>query len=216
MTIRLMQAGGSAVVRRGVSLVLDDVDDIDVVGEVTESGEPLSDAVSELAPDVLLLHLRRVEGSTFEDWLCNVPQDANPSVLLMTLPGGRPEAWQAIRAGVDGCIHEDDAPEELVKAIRSLAAGEAWLPPPFAQELVDHYRRDTVDRHGSSAEVDLLSQRERSVVRLVAMGNSNAEIAVELNLAESTIKTHVSRILRKLGLRDRTQLTRFAHQAGIV
>lgn len=217
MTIRLVQAGGSTIVRRGIADILHDVDDIDVVGEVGDAGDRLREAVSELEPDVLLLHVRQPDSAPgLAQWITEVSDGHNPSVLLMTLPGRRVGVWRAVRAGVDGYINEDDRPEDLVKAIRSLAAGEAWLPPPFAQELVDHYRRNTVDRMGTTPEAGVLSRRERTVVRLVALGHSNAEIATDLNLAESTVKTHVSRILRKLELRDRTQLAHFAHQANLV
>lgn len=219
MAIRLLQVGGSALVRRGVSQILDGIDDIiEVVGKMVQVGASLHEADGGRDPDVILLHLhmKGFSDSAVTAWLRELLQRGTCRVLLMMQPGDGHGIWRAIRAGVDGYVYEDDSPEKLAAAISSLAAGETWLPAPLVRELVDHYRWNTIDRSAPAPAAEILSDRERGVVHLVAMGLSNSEVAARLGLAESTIKTHVSRILRKLQLRDRTQLTRFAYEARIV
>lgn len=216
MTIRLMLVGGSSIVAEGIRLILGDIDDITVVGEAHSCEEDLTRLVDQTNPDMLLVHCDSVGAP---DALTDHVHDSNDphkrGVVMMAASGHAGDIGQVVRAGVNGYVTETDQPEDLVKAIRSVAADQAWLSPSIARELLEHYRSNTVERADPAPESIVLSPRERMVIKQIAQGQSNAEAASELMVASSTIKTHVSRILRKLELRDRTQLARFAHENGL-
>ncbi|BCB91359.1 putative two-component system response regulator LuxR [Phytohabitans suffuscus] len=194
-----------SMLREGMRAVLRAVDDFVLAGEAASGTGALAEA-ARLAPDVVVtdalgsaVALRR-DGSTAR------------IVLLAGAPDEVPVDPVA-RSGVDGLVLTAEAGTSLIAAVRAVARGHAWLSPPFARRLLDLYRAaPAVHRPAGGRR---LSERERSVLRLVAHGRTNAEIAHELVLGESTIKTHVSRLLTKLELRDRVQLAVFAHHHGL-
>lgn len=224
MPIRLVLAGQPSVVRDGLRSLLTAVPDFELVAQ---AGDRTSAAVAvqELRPDVLVVDTGSpetdVEGLASPETaveLARVAQLHGAGVVVLAGRLDAPAVLHAVRGGVSGYVLRDDDTESLIAAVRSTAVGEAWLSPPAARQLVDHIRTPeptvttppTPGQRSPLAEV--LSEREIAVLRLVALGRSNAEIADDLTLARSTVKTHVSRILAKLELRDRVQLTAFAHQ----
>lgn len=217
--IRLLSVGGPQVVRRGVSTLLQAHEDFLVVGELDRGSEAWGRILTELRLDVVILHedaVSDLERLMSEEEPGALPDFLPQFLLMVGRDDGTSWALRALRAGVDGYVREDDPVEDLVQAIKVVSNGGAWLPPWFARQLLDHYRLHTLERREPLPAAAPLSVRERDVVHLIALGNSNIEIAASLGLAESTIKTHVSRILRKLALRDRTQLARFAHENALV
>lgn len=217
MTIRLLLTGRSSIIGQAIRLIFDEVADLVVVTETNISDEQLVTAVDSYRPDVVFDYDTLVNGLLdIGDPIDLLARRNRPRTVLMVGRRQQGLIGPAVRVGINGFVCEDDQPTDLVKAIRSVAAGRAWLSPQLVDPLFDHYRANTVERTRPPQEVVVLSRRERGVIELVAKGRSNSEIATELSVAESTIKTHVSRILRKLALRDRTQLAYFAHQNELV
>jgi DNA-binding NarL/FixJ family response regulator len=209
-TVRLLLVGEPSLLRDGVSALLRSVDDFVLTGIALNPTEALR-VTNELRPDVVVMdaQLPNQDGlAAAEDLVARQGDDA-PPVLLLADTAAAGEGLRAAQVGVAGYLLSGEPTATLVAAIRAVAAGDAYLSPPVARQLMDHCRsaapaRPTVDNP--------LSRRERTVVTLVARGRSNAEIAQDLTLSPSTVKTHVSRILAKLELRDRVQLAAFAHE----
>lgn len=144
------------------------------------------------------------------------PGPRDPALLVLAESAGAGEVERFLRAGVDGCVLTTDAPGSLALAVGALARGEAWLSPPVARRVLDLYRPVAGLTPPPDDRLAVLSGREREVLGLLAGGRSNAEIATQLTLSGATVKTHVSRILGKLGVRDRVQASAVAHRAGLV
>lgn len=203
--IRIMLVAEPSMLRDGVRAVLRGVDDFAVAGETT-GGPGAAGEVARLAPDVVVADAAAAAGALRRE-------GAATRVVLLAGSVEEVPVDPAARAGVDGFVLAAEAGTSLIGAVRAVAGGQAWLSPPFARRLLDLYRAmpPAIGPTGGRR----LSERERSVLRLVAHGRTNAEIAHELVLGESTIKTHVSRLLTKLELRDRVQLAVFAHHQGL-
>ncbi len=203
--------------------------DLNVVGEVASGAAGVRTSAA-LRPDVVLVDsrlsradgietVRRIARPQRFPWpLEPAAADAHPSRVLVLAPAGDDGyAYAALRAGADGFLFEDAAPGELVTALRVVAAGDAVITPPLTQALIDTVRRQRTTRPLSHAPgLDILTGRERDVLIAVASGWSNAEIAERLSIAPTTVKTHVSNILAKIGARARVQAVTFAYESGLV
>jgi DNA-binding NarL/FixJ family response regulator len=213
--IRAVVADDQAVVRGGLRLILEAGGDIEVVGEA-EEGAAAVELVRELKPDVVLMDIRMpvMDGIEATRRLATAGLDAR--VLVLTTYGLDEYVYEALKAGAAGFLIKTESPERLVEAVRVVAAGEALLAPEVTRRLIDRFLAGA--RPGGSAppELEELTSREMEVLKLVARGFSNAEIAETLFVSDGTVKTHVSRILSKLGLRDRVQAVVFAYECSLV
>jgi two-component system, NarL family, response regulator LiaR len=201
--IRVLIADDHAVVRQGLRTYLALQDDIDVVGEAADGDEAVA-AAGKLGPDVVLLDLVMPGAGGLS--ALGALQAAAPGarVLVLTSFGDDERVFAALRAGAAGFLLKDVEPAELVRAIRTAASGQAALSPAVATRVV-----------AAVAQADDLTPRERDVLRLIAQGRSNKRIALELGMAEKTVKTHVSHVLAKLGVADRTQAALYAVRTGL-
>ena len=213
--VRVLVVDDDALVRAGLTMMLDGAPGIAVVGEAAD-GDQAPAATDLHAPDVVLMDLRmpRVNGITATRRLRARPRP--PEVIVLTTFDTDENILHALRAGASGFLLKDASARMLAEAVRVVAAGDAMLSPPVTRRLLGTFARLGGPRGPTRDQVDRLTDRETEVLTLVARGRSNAEIAEELVVAEQTVKTHVSRILAKLGLRDRTQAAIFAYETGLV
>ncbi|MFH8445269.1 response regulator [Streptomyces sp. NPDC018026] len=218
MTIRVLIADDQMMVREGFSVLLNAMPDIEVAGEAVNGREAVA-KVRELAPDVVLMDIRMPELNGIEATREIVAADTTSKVLVLTTFDLDEYVYQALRAGASGFLLKDASARQLADGVRVVASGEALLAPTVTKRLITEFSKlSDAPRLMSSAQAAYgdLTERETEVLVLIAQGLSNAEIAERLVVAESTIKTHVSRILVKLGLRDRTQAAVFAYEARLV
>ena len=211
--IRVLLADDQALVRSGFRMILEERDDIEVVGEA-ENGREAVDAALRTSPDVVLMDVRMPEVDGIEATARILSEHLATRVLILTTFDLDEYVARALRAGASGFLLKDVRPPQLVDAIRVVAAGDALLAPTVTRRLLDRFAR-SLDAPPPPA-LDQLTDREREILKLVAEGLSNAEIADRLVVGESTVKTHVSAVLRKLGLRDRVQAVIAAYDAGLV
>ncbi|MET8329060.1 response regulator transcription factor [Streptomyces sp. NPDC005181] len=216
-TIRVLIADDQVMVRQGFTVLLDAEPGIEVVGQAVDGLDAVS-KVAELAPDVVLMDVRMpVLGGIEATRRITSPHDAQIKVLILTTFDLDEYVYEALRAGASGFLLKDASVEELVHAVRVVAAGDALLAPNITKRLIAEFSRMTAEPRAPLMDrVGDLTERETEVLSLIAQGLSNAEIATRLVVAEQTAKTHVSRILAKLGLRDRTQAAVFAYETGLV
>ncbi|GAQ67061.1 MULTISPECIES: response regulator transcription factor [Streptomyces] len=218
MTIRVLIADDQMMVREGFSVLLNAMPDIEVVGEAVNGREAVRQ-VRELSPDVVLMDIRMPELNGIEATREIVASDGGAKVLVLTTFDLDEYVYQALRAGASGFLLKDASARQLADGVRVVAAGEALLAPSVTKRLITEFSK-LVQAPRPSAATQLaygeLTDRETEVLVLIAQGLSNSEIAERLVVAESTIKTHVSRVLVKLGLRDRTQAAVFAYEARLV
>jgi DNA-binding NarL/FixJ family response regulator len=215
VTIRVLVADDQGMVRSGFSILLNAQPDIDVVGEAVNGKEAIARAV-ELHPDVILMDVRMpVLDGLQATWEIAV-MDGAPRILVLTTFDLDDYVYEALRAGASGFLLKDASAGELADAVRVVAAGDALLAPGVTRRLIAEFARMGTPRRPSRRKIEDLTERETEVLALVALGMSNTEIAAHLVVAEQTIKTHVSRVLMKLGLRDRTQAVVFAYESGLV
>jgi len=221
MTIRVLIADDQMMVREGFSVLLNAMPDIEVVGEAVNGREAV-DRVRELTPDVVLMDIRMPELNGIEATREIVAADTRSKVLVLTTFDLDEYVYQALRAGASGFLLKDASARQLADGVRVVASGEALLAPTVTRRLITEFSKlsqssqsPRIMRSAQAAYGDL-TERETEVLVLIAQGLSNAEIAERLVVAESTIKTHVSRVLVKLGLRDRTQAAVFAYEARLV
>ncbi|MFI5763733.1 response regulator [Streptomyces sp. NPDC051563] len=216
MTIRVLIVDDQMMVREGFSVLLNAMDGIEVAGEAVNGREAIAQ-VAALKPDVVLMDIRMPEMNGLEATREIVAADTDAKVLVLTTFDLDEYVYQALRAGASGFLLKDASARQLADGVKVVAAGEALLAPSVTKRLITEFSKlsETRPQVGSAAVTEL-TERETEVLVLIAQGLSNAEIADRLIIAESTIKTHVSRILVKLGLRDRTQAAVFAYETRLV
>ncbi|MEU9947122.1 response regulator transcription factor [Streptomyces sp. NPDC047939] len=214
--IRVLIVDDQMMVREGFSVLLNAMPGIEVVGEAVNGREAVAQ-VAALRPDVVLMDIRMPELNGIEATREIVAADADAKVLVLTTFDLDEYVYQALRAGASGFLLKDASARQLADGVRVVASGEALLAPTVTRRLITEFSKlAAAPRPPALAQIGDLTERETEVLVLIAQGLSNAEIAAHLVVAESTIKTHVSRILVKLGLRDRTQAAVFAYEARLV
>ncbi|GAA0322758.1 response regulator transcription factor [Streptomyces polychromogenes] len=216
MTIRVLIVDDQMMVREGFSVLLNAMEGIEVVGEAVDGRQAIAQ-VAALRPDVVLMDIRMPEMNGLEATRHIVAADSDAKVLVLTTFDLDEYVYQALRAGASGFLLKDASARQLAEGVRVVAAGEALLAPSVTKRLIVEFSKlSEVSRTADPSGVGELTERETEVLVLIAQGLSNAEIADRLLVAESTIKTHVSRILVKLGLRDRTQAAVYAYETRLV
>ena len=215
MTVRVLIADDQGMVRSGFTTLLNSEPDIEVVGEAVNGQEAVTRAL-QLRPDVILMDVRMPVMDGLQATRQITTMDGAPRVLVLTTFDLDDYVYQALRWGASGFLLKDASARELAEAVRVVAAGDALLSPSVTRRLIAEFARMGAPRGPSRKTLQDLTERETEVLALVARGLSNAEIAGHLVVAEQTVKTHVSRILMKLGLRDRTQAVVLAYETGLV
>jgi DNA-binding NarL/FixJ family response regulator len=215
MTVRVVIADDQGMVRSGFTTLLNSEPDIEVVGEAVNGQEAVARAI-QLRPDVILMDVRMPVMDGLQATRQITAMDGGPRVLVLTTFDLDDYVYQALRWGASGFLLKDASARELAEAVRVVAAGDALLSPSVTRRLIAEFARMGAPRGPSRKTLKDLTERETEVLALVARGLSNAEIAVRLVVAEQTVKTHVSRVLMKLGLRDRTQAVVLAYETGLV
>ncbi len=219
MTITVLIADDQAMVRAGFAALLDAQEDIRVVGQAADGAEAVS-LSARLNPDVVLMDVRmpeldgiaatrRILGPTY-------PAARVPRILMLTTFDIDDYVYDALEAGASGFLLKDALPEDLVHAVRVVAAGDALLAPSVTRRMIEHFAARRPRGGRAAATLRELTDREREVLTLIGAGRSNAEIARDLFISEQTVKTHVGKVLAKLGARDRVQAVIFAYDAGLV
>jgi len=213
--IRVLIADDQALVRSGFRMILESRDDLAVVGEAGD-GEQAIRLATQTRPDVVLMDVRMpgLDGVAATARLTAAP-DA-PKVIILTTYDLEEPLYAALRAGASGFLLKDVRPADLVEAIRVVAGGDALLAPTATRRLLDRFLVTDVTPAAPTGSLDRLTEREREVLTLIARGASNAEIAERLVVSETTVKTHVSAILRKLEVRDRVRAVVLAYDLGLV
>ena len=212
MTIKVLVADDQSMVRAGFRMLLAQEPDIDVVGEASNGLEAI-DKATRLGPSVILMDIRMPELDGLEATRRILAADTGPRILVLTTFDLDEYVYEALRAGASGFVLKDDPPEQLIAAIRTIAQGDALLSPSITKRVIEQFGR--VPRPDPPRELSELTSREQEILKLIAQGLSNAEIAEQLVIGETTVKTHVTHILQKLDLRDRVQAVVLAYQTGI-
>ena len=214
MTIRVLIADDQSLVRAGFRLVLENHDDLEVVGEASNGHEAVHSA-GRLKPDVVLMDIRMPELDGIA--ATRAITSTHPArVLVLTTYDLDEYVYDALQAGASGFLLKDTPPNQLADGIRAVAAGEALLAPTVTRRLIEEFARVGPARRVRPAELDELTPRELEVLHLVARGRSNAEIAADLFLSETTVKTHVTHVFSKLDLRDRVQAVVLGYESGLI
>jgi DNA-binding NarL/FixJ family response regulator len=213
MSIRVLVADDQALVRVGFRMILDERPDLELVGEA-ENGEQAIELARSLDPDVILMDVRMPGVDGVEATRRLVEEGTRARILVLTTFDVDEYVYAAVVAGASGFLLKDVEPEQLVDAIRVVAAGNSLFGPAATQRLVERFAAGGGPSEPRS--LDALTEREREILALIASGLSNAELAQRLYLSETTVKTHVSAVLRKLGVRDRVQAVIAAYDAGLV
>jgi DNA-binding NarL/FixJ family response regulator len=214
--IRVLLADDQALVRTGFRLVLENAPDMTVVGEAGDGAEAAAMALG-LQPDVVLMDVRMpdVDGVEATRRICTAGT-GHPRILMLTTFDLDEYVYASLRAGASGFLLKDSLAPDLLSAIRVVARGDAVVSPSVTRRLIECYVDARPTRSTPSADLDPLTEREREVLALIAGGLSNTEIAARIYVTEGTVKTHVSRVLAKLGLRDRVQAVVYAYESGLV
>ena len=217
MSIRVLLADDQALVRRGLRLILECEDDVVVVGEAEDGGQVVA-LTAELQPDVVLMDIQMpvVDGLEATRRIGALDAGARARVLVLTTFERDDYLFEALRGGASGFLLKNCPPEELVRAVRVVAGGEALLAPSATRRIIADYLARSAVAGARGSGPDHLTDRELDVLRRLASGRSNAELARDLYVSEGTVKTHVSSILAKLGLRDRVQAVVYAYDHGLV
>ena len=217
MNVRILIADDQALVRAGFKMILDAEDDLDVVGEASDGGEAVALA-ERLEPQVVLMDIRmpEVDGIEATRRIITAAGERPVRVLMLTTFDLNEYVYEALRAGASGFLLKDVPPEQLVAGIRVVAGGEALLAPSITKRLIQEFASARPAPAQPPKGLDELTARELEVFKLVARGLSNAEIAEELVVSETTVKTHVAHVLMKLRLRDRVQAVVLAYESGLI
>ena len=213
MSIRVLVADDQSMVRAGFRMLLADEEDIEVVAEASNGVEAVEKA-ARCQPTVVLMDIRMPELDGLEATRRILAADPDARILILTTFDLDEYIYEALRAGASGFVLKDDPPEQLIAAIHTVSAGDALLSPAITKRVIAQFAR--IPPPAPPHELAELTARERDILRLVAQGLSNAEIAQQLYISETTVKTHVTHILQKLNLRDRVQAVVLAYQSGIV
>ncbi len=213
--IKVLVADDEALLRSAFSSLIESQDDLEVVGTAAD-GRQAVELVASLAPDVVVMDVRMPVMDGIEATRHITRSLARSRVLMLTTFDLDEYVFEALRAGASGFALKSRPPEELLSGIRTLAAGEALLAPSVTRRLIAHFTARTQAKARAPWGLDELTDREREVLVLVARGLSNAELAATLHVTLATAKTHVGRLLTKLGARDRTQLVILAYEWGVV
>ena len=217
MSTRILIVDDEELVRTGFRMILQAENDFEVFGEASNGSEAVA-MVRSLKPDVVLMdiHMPEMDGLEATREIAQSESDPESRVLILTTFDQDEYVYQALRAGASGFLLKRTPAATLVEGIRVIANGDALLAPSVTRRLIDQFANQTEPQKAEPAELQVLSDREREVLTLVAKGLSNSECAEQLFLSEGTVKTHVKRIYTKLDLRDRTQAVIFAYEAGMV
>jgi DNA-binding NarL/FixJ family response regulator len=213
--IRVLIADDQALVRGGFRLILEAQKDIEVIGEAQDGEDALAQA-RHLQPDVVLMDIRMPKMDGLEATRRLLSGNGNSRVLVLTTLDADEYVYEAMKAGASGFLLKDVRPEQFADAVRVIASGDALLAPTITRRLIEDFVRRPPPGSGPPTELSELSERELDVLKLIAQGLSNAEIAASLFLSEATIKTHVTHILSKLRLRDRVQAVVLSYECGLV
>ena len=211
--IRVLLADDQALVRGGFRVILESQADIDVVGEAGDGREAIR-LTAELRPDVVLMDIRMPNVDGLEATRTIAAASGAPRIVMLTTFDADEHVYEAMKAGASGFLLKDLRPEDLAHAVRIVAAGETLLANAVTRRLVERFVRRPAP--GAHPDIQELTARETEVLELIARGRSNAEIAAGLFVSEGTVKTHVTHVLQKLGLRDRVQAVIFAYESGLV
>jgi RNA polymerase sigma factor (sigma-70 family) len=214
VSVRVLVADDQALVRAGFRKILEGDSEIEVVGEAAD-GEEAIELTRRLDPDVVLMDIRmpNLDGIAATRTLTQASAE-RPRVLVLTTFALEEYVYDALRAGASGFLLKDAPPDQLLAAVHIVNRGDALLDPAITRSVIEEFAGKPSTRRELAAKLDELTDREREVFRLVARGLSNAEIAAELVVSEGTVKTHVARVLLKLGLRDRVQAVVYAYESG--
>jgi len=215
MTLRVVVVDDQTLVRRGFAMVLNHESDIDVVAEAGNGHEAIA-AASEHQPDVVLMDIRmpELDGLEATARILREGGDATRVIILTTFDPDE-YVFKALHAGASGFVLKDIPPEELVQAVRTVAAGGAMLAPAITRRLIGRFARQLGNENQLAGQLTRLTAREREVLQALAGGMSNVEIAQALFIGAATVKSHVSSVLSKLELRDRAQAVVFAYECGL-
>jgi len=215
--IRVLVADDQALVRGSFRLLVDTAPDLEVVGEAATGAEAVEIAIS-TSPDVLLMDIRMpvMDGIEATRQITRSPQTAGVRILILTTFDLDDYVYAALRAGASGFLLKDTPPADLLTAIRTVAAGDALLAPAVTRRLIAEFARLPQPGQQPAMTLEGITERECEVLTLIARGLSNAEIAGTLHVTMATAKTHVGRLLAKLGARDRAQLVMVAYETGLV
>lgn len=213
MSIRVLVADDQSMVRAGFRMLLSNEPDIEVVAEASNGREAVEHA-RRCRPTVVLMDIRMPELDGLEATRRILAADETARILILTTFDLDEYVYEALRAGASGFVLKDDPAEQLLEAIRIVARGDALLSPAITKRVINHFVR--VGRRTVPDHFDELTERELDVFRLVAHGMSNAEIGADLYISETTVKTHITHIFQKLGLRDRVQAVVLAYESGIL
>ena len=216
MSVRVVFADDQAIVRTGLRRILETADDLEVVGEAVD-GLAAVDAAVRLRPDLVQMDIRmpRLDGLAATRRIIGEHEDP-PRVLILTTFGLDEYVYEALRVGASGFLLKDAQPEAILAGVRAVAHGDALLETAVTPTVIARFAAAPTPRQDLQEKLGELTAREREVMLLLARGRSNAEIAADLTVSEGTVKTHVARVLMKLGLRDRIQAVIFGYESGLV
>jgi DNA-binding NarL/FixJ family response regulator len=213
-SIRVLLVDDDPLVREGLAMMLDGAGEITVVGQAGD-GDEIPGGTSAATVDVVLMDLRMRRQGGLEATRRLREQSQPPEVIVLTTFDSDHNVLEALRLGASGFLLKDSPPDEIARAIRAVAAGDPILSPAITRRLMDRAAEDATAYARAKTTLARLTPRERQIVEALARGSTNAEIATELHLSTATIKAHISRLLDKLGLNNRTQVALLAQQAGL-
>jgi len=210
--VRVLVADDQSMVRAGFRMLLSREQDVEVVAEASNGREAV-EAAARFRPTVVLMDIRMPELDGLQATRRILADDDTARILILTTFDLDEYIYEALRAGASGFVLKDDPPEQLLAAIRTVAAGDALLSPAVTKRVIRQFAR--IPRPSPPRQLDELTERELDVFRLIARGLSNAEIGQQLYISDTTVKTHITHILQKLGLRDRVQAVVLAYETGL-